>query len=54
MKEIKAQIKEVAAAMLADLEKDTKAANARVRKATLTLAKLGKDFRKASIEAEKK
>lgn len=54
MYELKEQIKSVANAMLADIEKDTKAANARVRKATVQLAKLGKEFRKASIAAEKK
>ena len=32
---------------------DNKAAAARVRKATLALEKLGKEYRKASIEAAK-
>ena len=38
------------AAISADIDKiDNKAAKARVRKATLELAKLGKEYRKASI-----
>lgn len=36
-----------------DINKGTKASAARVRKATLCLEKLGKEYRKASIEAAK-
>ena len=37
----------------AQLEKGNKAAGARARKAALEIGKLMKDFRKASIEAQK-
>ena len=44
------QIKAQVDAISADIDKvDNKAARARVRKATLTLEKLGKVFRKESI-----
>ena len=46
---------EVLDALKADLAKEgNKAAAARARKATLTLEKLGKEFRKASIAEAKK
>ena len=38
----------------ADINAGTKAGNKRVRKATLDLEKLGKEFRRKSIEAEAK
>ena len=45
-----AKIKEQIAAIEKDIDKvDNKAAKARVRKATLALEKLGKEYRKASI-----
>lgn len=45
------EIKAQANAILADIDKvDNKAARARVRKATVTLAKLGKEYRKKSLE----
>ena len=47
IKEIKAQV----AAILADIDKvDNKAAKARVRKATLALEKVGKEYRKVSVK----
>ena len=47
VKEIKAQIE----AILADIDKvDNKAAKARVRKATLALEKVGKEYRKVSVK----
>jgi len=50
MEQIIAQMKEQIAAITADIDKvDNKAARARVRKATLALEKLGKEYRKASI-----
>lgn len=56
MKETIAQINAVVAALSVDLAKaeaGNKAAAARARKATLELEKLGKQFRKESIEAAK-
>ena len=38
---------------LADAGKDSKAAHARMRKATLAIAKLGKEFRHKSLAADK-
>ena len=50
MEQIISQMKEQIAAITADIDKvDNKAARARVRKATLALEKLGKEYRKASI-----
>ncbi len=50
MEKIIAQIKEQIAAIEKDIDKvDNKAARARVRKATLALEKIGKEYRKASI-----
>ena len=47
VKEIKAQIE----AILADIDKvDNKAAKARVRKATLALEKVAKEYRKVSVK----
>jgi len=37
-----------------DIDKTTKAAEGRVRKATLTMEKLGKEYRKLSIAQHKK
>lgn len=56
MKELINQISALADALKADVEKSetNKAAAARVRKATLDLEKVGKAYRKASIEAFKK
>ena len=53
MEEIKKTLLDAARTIVDDLGKDSKAAAARVRKATLTIAKAGKAFRKASLEAEK-
>ena len=50
MEVIIAKIKEQLDAIKADIDKvGNKAAQARVRKATLVLEKLGKEYRKASI-----
>lgn len=51
MEEIIKGIKEGIAAISADIDKTgNKAAMARVRKATLVLEKLGKEYRKASLK----
>ena len=51
MTELINQIKAQVAAILSDIDKvDNKAARARVRKATLTLEKLGKVYRKESMK----
>ncbi len=49
IKSLKAQAEIIAN----DIEKDSKAARKRVRKATLEIAKLGKQYRKLSIELDK-
>ncbi|MBQ4278086.1 MAG: histone H1 [Bacteroidaceae bacterium] len=56
MKELIAKINELVDVIKADVEKSesNKAAAARVRKATLELEKVGKEYRKASIAAAKK
>ena len=55
MKELVEKMVEVLDALKADLAKEgNKAAAARARKATMTLEKLGKEFRKASIAEAKK
>ena len=54
MKEIIEGIKSQIAVISADIDKEgNKAASARVRKATLQLEKLGKEYRKKSVAAEK-
>lgn len=51
MEKLIAQIKEQLAAVSADIDKvENKAAKARVRKATLALEKLGKEYRKVSVK----
>ena len=51
MEKLIAQIKEQLGAIAADIDKvDNKAAKARVRKATLALEKLGKEYRKESVK----
>lgn len=56
MKELAANIKALVEQIAEDIEKveNNKAAAARVRKATLQLEKVGKEFRKASVAAAKK
>lgn len=54
MKELVEKIVATCDALKEDLGKDTKAAAARARKATLELEKLGKEFRKASVAEQKK
>lgn len=41
-------------AFIDDSKKDSKAARARMRKNTLAIAKLGKEFRRLSLEADRK
>ena len=54
MKQLIKDIKKQLEIIFNDIEKEgNKAASARVRKATLALEKLGKEYRKKSIEAEK-
>lgn len=45
-------LKEAAQTILNDIDKDTKASAKRVRKATLQIAKLGKEYRKLTTKAE--
>lgn len=49
MEAIKSQLKEAAQVILNDIDKDSKAAQQRVRKATLVIAKSGKDYRRATL-----
>lgn len=53
MEEIKNKLRQAAVTILADIGKETKAARARVRKATLIIAKEGKDYRRESLRADK-
>ena len=51
MEKLIAEIKAQVNAILADIDKvDNKAGKARVRKATLALEKVGKEYRKASLK----
>lgn len=58
MNELIAKVKELAAELVADAElqteKGNKAAGTRARKASLTLEKVLKEFRKVSLEESKK
>ena len=58
MNELIAKVRELAAELVADAElqaeKGNKAAGTRARKASLTLEKVLKDFRKVSLEESKK
>ena len=54
MKELETQLMDAAAVIVNDVFKGTKAAHQRVRKATLEIARIGKEYRKASIAADKK
>ena len=58
MNELIAKVKELAAELVADAElqaeKGNKAAGIRARKASLTLEKVLKEFRKVSLEESKK
>ena len=54
MKQVQDQIVELMNGFIADAEKKpTKAAHQRMRAATLKIAKLGKEFRRLSVEADK-
>lgn len=53
MENIKSALAEQAQIILNDINKDNKAAHARVRKATLAIQKLGKEYRRLSIEEDK-
>lgn len=52
MEEIKIALKEAAQVILNDIDKESKAAQQRVRKATLTVAKYGKDYRRETLKAK--
>lgn len=54
MQELINKIAEQCQAFLDDSMKDSKVAHKRMRKATQTIAKLGKEFRKLSVEADRK
>lgn len=54
MEELKNQILEQMNIFISNSEKDSKSAHARMRKATLSIAKLGKEYRRISIEEDKK
>lgn len=54
MEETKKALLEAAQTIVNDIDKPGKAPARRVRKATLTIAKVGKEYRKVSIEADKK
>ena len=53
MEEIKAKLIEQAEIIIADINKTSKAAHQRVRKATLEIGKLGKEYRKISVAEDK-
>ncbi len=53
MEETKKTLHEAARTIVNDIDKPGKAAARRVRKATLTIAKAGRDYRKMSLAAEK-
>ncbi len=53
MQEIKDKIKETMAMIKDNLDKGTKASEARVRKLTLLLEKQGKEYRKLSVASRK-
>lgn len=54
MEQIKNQLVEQMTAFIADAQKNSKSAHARMRKATLNITKLGKEFRRISIEEDRK
>lgn len=54
MKDITNQLVELAKKLIEDAAKDNKAAHARVRKDTLQLSKLGKEYRRISLEQDGK
>ncbi len=53
MEKIIENMKALCGSILNDIDKPAKAAHARVRKATLELEKVAKEYRKASIAADK-
>lgn len=53
MKELTNNLVALCEQILKDSKADTKAAHQRIRKATSQIAKIGKEYRKASIEADK-
>jgi len=53
MEELIASLKQELINIQSDIDKQTKAAEGRVRKATLNLEKLGKSYRKQSIAQHK-
>lgn len=53
MKDLENRLSALCMSIAEDLGKDTKAAHARIRKATLEFAKIAKEYRKVSVEADK-
>lgn len=53
MKEITNNLVALCEQIIKDSQAETKAAHQRIRKATSQIAKLGKEYRKLSIEADK-
>lgn len=53
MKEITEKIVALCDGIIKDAGKESKAAHVRIRKATLEIARLGKEYRKLSIEADR-
>lgn len=53
MKELTETIVALCGQIIADSEKETKAAHQRIRKNLTALSKVGKEYRKASVEADK-
>lgn len=54
MEKVQNQIIAACQAFIADAAKPSKAAHMRMRKATLEIARLGKEFRRLSLEEDKK
>ena len=54
MEQIKNQLVEQMTAFIADAQKNSKSAHARMRTATLNIDKLGKEFRRISKKKKKK
>ena len=53
MKELTNKLVALCGQIIKDSTADTKAAHQRIRKATSEIAKVGKEYRKASVEADK-
>lgn len=53
LKELTEQLYAQAQQIIDNAAKDTKAAHQRIRRATLQIAKIGKQYRRESVEADK-